>query len=65
MKESDLDEILELKIQSNENEELIIEKPSEPDKEKNRLVKVLDRIKKDLEEKEKGTIRDVYLSYKK
>jgi len=63
MKESEIDEILELKIQSNENEELIIEKPSEPDKEKNRLVKVLDRIKKDLEEKEKGTIRDVYLSY--
>ena len=61
----DIEEKEEEKEEENNkcNEELIIEPKLKVNNEKKRLINILDKIKKDLENENKETIRDVYLSY--
>ena len=61
--EKEKDQSQEQLIQEKEQKVLIVENELKPKKEKQRLIKVLERIKKDLEKEDKEAIRDTYLSY--
>ena len=61
MEEKDKD--MEQPLKGQEQNGLIVENKLKPKKEKQRLIKVLERIKSDLEKEDNEVIRDTYLSY--
>lgn len=50
-------------VNPNENEDLISEEKKESDKDKERLISILDQIKSQLVQENKRTLGDVYISY--
>jgi len=61
--EKEKDQSQDQLIQEKEQKVLIVENKLKPKKEKQRLIKVLERIKSDLEKEDKEAIRDTYISY--